>query len=121
MRYRKLTSDGDYSFGSGLLNFWIDVPDAVAQAVKTRLGLWTGEWFLDVDEGTPWMISVLGKHSKTEADVTIQDRVNDTQGLLNIANYDSTLDPVNRKFAVDMLINTIYGPSQIQQDNVGNF
>lgn len=121
MRYRKLTTDGDYSFGNGLFNFWIDVPDAVAQAVKTRLGLWTGEWFLDVDEGTPWLISVLGKHSQTQADVTIQDRVNNTQGVVGIENYSSALDADLRRFAVTMTVNTIYGPASQFTQNVGNF
>lgn len=121
MRYRRLTSDGDYSFGSGQADFWRDVPEAVAQAVQTRLLLWTGEWFLDVDEGTPYPITVLGKHSKAEADTTIQERVNNTEGMLNIELYESELDADIRKLTVDMTINTIFGPTELQRQNYGNF
>lgn len=121
MRYRKLSPSGDYTFGNGLLNFWIDVPDAVAQAIKTRLQLWSGEWFLDVTEGTPWLVTVLGKHSQDEADITVQERVNDTQGMLQIANFDSDIDADDRKYSVTMTVNTIYGPTQIQMDSVGSF
>lgn len=121
MRYRQLSPTGDYTFGSSLLNFWIDVPDAVAQAVQTRLELWSGEWFLDVEEGTPYLISIFGKHSQTEADVTIQDRINGTQGLVDIENYSSDVDADNRKMVVSCLINTIYGPTAVELDNVSNF
>lgn len=121
MRYRKLSPTGDYVFGNNLLSFWIDVPDAVAQAVKTRLQLWTGEFFLDVLEGTPWLTTVFGKHSQDEADITVQERVNGTQGMLQIANFDSAIDADKRNYSVTITIDTIYGPTQIQMDNVGSF
>lgn len=121
MRYRKLTSTGDYSFGNGQLDFWINAPEGVAQAVQTRLLLWTGEWFLDVDEGTPYMQGVFGKHSQTEADITIQTRVGDTQGLVDIENYNSTLNRDDRSLSVSMDINTIYGPTSLDVQNLTDF
>src|SRR5260364_424406 len=54
MRYRRLDAAGDYAFGRGLSDFEQDTPEAVAQAVKTRLALRFGEWFLDTSDGTPW-------------------------------------------------------------------
>ncbi len=53
MRYRREDENGDYSFGQGDATFLTDTPEAVAQAVKTRLALWRGQWFLDTEEGTP--------------------------------------------------------------------
>lgn len=121
MRYRKLTAGGDYSFGSGQLDFYRDVPEAVGQAVETRLLLFTGEWFLDIDEGTPYFTTILGKHSKESADISIQDRVNNTEGLVSIENYESEIDPDNRRMSVAMDINTIFGPTQVEIDNSRNF
>lgn len=121
MRYRKLTADGDYSFGAGQLDFYRDVPEAVGQAVMTRLLLWTGEWFLNIDEGTPFMLGILGKYSKETADITIQDRAEGTQGFVNIEQYDSILDRDNRALGVEMTINTIYGPTAIQVANYRNY
>lgn len=121
MRYRKLTPDGDYSFGAGQLDFYRDVPEAVGQAVMTRLLLWLGEWFLNTDEGTPYMLGILGKHSKEVADVTIQDRVQATQGLVDIEEYESILGAENRALTVGMTINTIYGPTLVQVENYRNY
>jgi len=121
MRYRKLTADGDYSFGAGQLDFWRDVPEAVGQAVQTRLLLWTGEWFLDTDEGTPFMIGILGKHSKEMADATIQDRINGTQGMVDISDYTSVINGETRQMQVDVSINTIYGPTAVDVANYNNY
>lgn len=121
MRYRKLTVDGDYSFGSGQLDFYRDVPEAVAQAAKTRLLLWVGEWFLDITEGTQYMLGILGKHAKTTADSTIQDRVQKTQGMVNIESYESVVNPDTRAISAEMTINTIYGPTRAQIENYSNY
>lgn len=121
MRYRKLSDDGDYTFGGGQLNFWRDVPEAVGQAVQTRLLLWLGEWFLNIDEGTPYMIGILGKHSKEVADITIQDRILGTQGMVDISQYDSTVSPENRDMIVAASIDTVYGPTDVQVQNYTNY
>lgn len=127
MRYRKLTSTGDYSFGNGQLDFFIDDPAGVGQAVKTRLLLWLGEWFLNTDDGTPYLQGILGKHSQSLADTTIQDQVvntTDGQGTIavtNVANYVSTLNPNTRSMSVSMDIDTIYGPTDIQIENYTNY
>lgn len=121
MRYRKLTSDGDYSFGAGLKDFYIDVPEAVAQSVQTRLLLWLGEWFLNIDEGTAYMLGIFGKHNKTTADVTIQDRILSTPGVISIANYNSIIDPVSRLMTVSCDLNTAYGPTQLQISSYANY
>lgn len=121
MRYRKVTEDGDFSFGASELDYLRDVPEAVGRAAQSRLLLFLGEWFLDVEEGTPYFISILGKHSQAEADATIQDRVINTQGMVGIENYASEVDPVNRRMSAAMDINTIYGPSTLDISNYTNF
>ncbi len=121
MRYRKLSADGDYTFGNGQLDFFRDVPEAVGQAVATRLKLWLGEWFLDIDEGTLFMQGILGKHSKTNADLTIQNRVLSTQGVLSMQNYVSEIDPENRIMTTRFDLDTIYSPTPIQVANYANY
>lgn len=120
MRYRKLTESGDYQFGHGSGDFWHNVPDAVGQAVLTRLLLFSGEWFLDNTEGTPWggfpindnvvaQGQILAEHTQLTREVAIKERVISTPGVLAITNYGSSFDPDTRRFSVNMSLDTIYG------------
>jgi hypothetical protein len=109
MRYRKLDPAGDYSFGNGLSDFFIDQPEAVAQSVTTRLNLWTGQWFLDKTEGTDWTTSVLGKYTEFKRDALIRNRILGTQGVDSLAAFASQFDGNTRTYNVQALVNTIYG------------
>lgn len=113
MRYRKLDPDGDYSFGRGSADFWVDVPDAVAQAVKTRLFLFEGEWFLDSREGMTWNTEVLGVRTANTRDPAIRRRVLGTQGAKSLLDYSSSLDRDARDFSVNLTIDTIYGVATV--------
>lgn len=117
MRYRKLSPTGDYVFGNGQSDFYRDVPEAVGQAVETRLLLWLGEWFLDITEGTLYLQGVLGKHLQSTADSTIKNRALGAQGMVGIPIYESEINVDTRAMAAQFSINTIYGPTQIQIDN----
>lgn len=113
MKYRKLDSDGDYSFGHGSTDWWTDVPDAPAQAVHTRLGLWQGEWFLDSREGMPWTTEVLGKYTESTRDVAIKDHILQTEGVTSIEDYYSDLNRDTRFFSGGVTVNTVYGSVSI--------
>lgn len=113
MKYRKLSADGDYVFGNGAADFWKDVPDAPAQAVRTRLDLWQGQWFLDTREGMPWKTQVLGNRTADTRDPSIRAHVLATQGVSRITDYSSNLNRETRAFSVNMVIDTIYGPARV--------
>lgn len=115
MRYRKLDANGDYSFGHSAADFWVDVPDAPAQAVKTRLHLDQGEWFLDAAEGTPWRTKVLGKRTESTRDAVIRSRILGTQGVTGISAYFSDLGRDARAFTAGATIDTIYGRTAIAE------
>lgn len=117
MRVRKLSPTGDYTFGNGLEDYWIDVPAAVAQVVQTSLLLWLGEWFLDVEAGMPWIQGVLGKHNQATADVTVQDYISNVQGVTDIANFESVDTQSNRQYAANCTIDTLYGETEVQVVN----
>ena len=114
MRYRKLDANGDYSFGGQQADFYRDSPDAVAQAVQTRLLLLLGEWFLDITEGMPWSTEVLGKYTGDTYDSAIRQRILGTPGVTELTDYSSTLDSVKRTLTVTATINTIYGSTPVQ-------
>ena len=110
MRVRQLSPTGDYTFGRGAGEFLVDTPAAVAQAVKTRLMLFEGEWFLDTTEGTPYYQSIFGKQQVPSSyDQAIKDRILGTPGVTQIVTYSSTLDAATRALSVEATINTLYG------------
>lgn len=114
MRYRKLDASGDYSFGHASADFYRDQPEAVAQAIQTRLLLFTGDWFLDTGEGTPWRQDVLGKGTQNVYDIVLQERILDTPGVLSIDAYSSQLNRDTRSLSISATVTTAYGTTQIQ-------
>lgn len=109
MRYRRLSSSGDYSFGRGTSDFLVNSPEAVAQAVLTRLRLDYGAWFLNTQDGTPWATQVLGNNTTSVRDTIIKDRILNTPGVKDIAYYNSTFEAGTRRFIVQVQLDTIYG------------
>lgn len=114
MKYRKLDANGDYVFGLGDGNFYKDQPEAVAQAVKTRLRLSAGEWFLDINAITPYNSRVLGSGTISTYDIAIQQVILDTQGVTEIVSYSSGVDRDTRIAYIDCLINTQYGQASVR-------
>lgn len=110
MRYRKRDENGDYSFGRGALDFQVNSPEAVAQAIQTRLQLWLGEWFLDVKDGMPWNEKVLGTGTSRLRDAAVRERVLGTTGVKSLLAYQSSLNSGTREFRVALALDTIYGP-----------
>lgn len=115
MRYRKLSNDGDYVFGSGKNDFLVNSPETVAQAILSRLKLWLGEWFADTSDGTGWNQSIVGKHSKNLYELTLRQRVLETPGVSSVVDFQSSLDPETRHLSVTMVVNTIYGEAFINE------
>lgn len=113
MRYRKLTSNGDYTFGTGS-DFYANSPEAVGQAVRTRLALWEGEWFLDTTEGTPYSTEVLGVRTQPLYDRAIQQRIAGTLGVVEISSYQSQLGRGDRHLEVTAAVSTLYGAATVE-------
>ncbi len=110
MKYRALSPQDDYTFGSEA-SWLVDSPAAVAQAVETRLRLETNEWFLDRKEGLNWA-RILGFGTVSTRDSEVKKRILGTPGVRSLVNYSSST--VGRSFAVTATIDTIYGRTTVQ-------
>lgn len=113
MKVRKMTADGDYQLGHGNLDFYQDAAEGVAQNVKTRLALWRGTWFIDTDEGTPWLQEILGKHEAV--DVVLKSRILETPGVISLQSFESILNPDTRSLSVTAIINTRFGTAEVME------
>lgn len=114
MRYRKLDENGDFSAGHGSADFFVDQPEAVGQSVLTRLRLWTGEWFLDTDEGTPYSSQVLGAHRRQSAGPAIRMRVAGTGGVTEVSDFAADYDGDARALTVTATVDTVYGETTVE-------
>lgn len=112
MRYRQLDANGDYTIS---LPFLVNSPAAVAQAILTRLRLWTGEWFLDRTEGTPWDQQVLGPRANSNPDAAIKQRILGTAGVTGITSYSSSYVGSTRAFSVTATVATLYGAATVTE------
>lgn len=121
MRYRKLSATGDYVFGNGQNSFLIDSPEAVAQAVMTRLKLFMGEWYQNTDEGVPYFQGVLGKHSKDEADAVLKSQIAEVEGVIGYSNFSSVKNSDTRGYSCGFTLDTVYGVTQVENLNYGDF
>lgn len=116
MRYRKLDANGDYSFGNQQADFYRNTPEAVGQAVLTRLRLNKGEWFIDTADGMPWMSEVLGERTVATRDAAIKKRILGTTGVTQIDTYSSSFNAETRRFSVSATISTAYGQTTISEN-----
>ena len=112
MIYRKLDSVGDMVYGQGALDFLSGV-DAVAQACKTRLQLYTGSFWRDTSDGIAMFQSILGKGDNELADSLIQNRISGTQGVIGIVNYFSQFDRTVRSYSFQAEVQTVYSVTVI--------
>jgi hypothetical protein len=111
MRYRKLDSNGDYTFAQGSNTFVYDA-NAVAQAVETRLSLRQGTFWRDINDGLPLFQKILGQGAGTEAikaiDSIYSSRISGTTGLRTLFSYSSSFDSRTRKYNYQGNADTIY-------------
>ena len=115
MIYRKLTDDGDYSFGRGTQDF-VEGVEAVAQAVYTNLLLLRGEWWENLENGLPLFEEIIGTPETAEGiatiDAIISDRILTTEGVLAIVEYESSAQ--GRQYHAAATIDTIYGQTDVE-------
>lgn len=111
MRYRKLDESGDMTFGSGSLNFYIDQPESVGQAVQTRLQQHEGEWFLDKTDGTPWETEIAGYTTSEGRDLIMRERILGTPGAVGLVSFAGSAQ--NRDYSVATTVQTVYSKTAV--------
>ncbi len=119
MRVRKTDENGDMRFGRSQEDIWHNVPDGVAQVAQSRLMLFEGEWFMDLDDGTPWNTRVLGKYTGPTRDMVIRARLLGTPSLTSIVAYSSAVNRDTRQFSVQATVDTEFGLDAGRQFDIG--
>lgn len=81
-----------------------------AQAVRTRLLFYQGEWFLDITAGVPYFQDVLIKDPDIASiETLLKLEIINTEGVERLLTFASVFDRVNRSYKVEFSAITIYG------------
>lgn len=98
----KLTADGnDLDVSSGGLELVTDPLDVVSQRLKIGLRFVKGEYRLDTSRGIPYFEDVFKKDPDLLVVRTLlRDKIQDTDGVVNITSFDLALDSATRKLSV---------------------
>jgi len=112
MRYREQTAEGDYQF-LGTSPFLANSPQTVAQAIRTRLRLRAGDWFLD-NRLVFDLAKVLGTNTQATRDDEVKRVITGTPGVRTLLSYGSEVS-ADRRFTVTATIDTIYGQVTITE------
>ena len=113
MKTRALDVNYDFMFGQGLQSF-VKEKDALKQNVSTRLKQWRGDCFFALTEGVDWN-NYLDIGTKELLDLDIKRVILQTEGVLRIATYSSTLNHDTRGVSIESNIDTVFGTVTINQ------
>lgn len=94
---RNLDSDGDIK-----VNDFVEDKDVVLLAVKSRLEFFKGEWFLDIEDGTPYFQDILTKPARLRLiEGIMKRRILETPGIVELNSFDLDFDKGSRKLNID--------------------
>lgn len=110
MTYRALSPSGDYTFGCGPGQGFLTGAAAVAQAIKTRLMLFYGEWFLSITDGLPLWQQILGTSgsNKKIVDNLFQTRILGTANVTGISSFSSSFNSSSRTYQFTCTVTTAF-------------
>lgn len=113
MKYRKLV-DNDYYFGASS-NCYIDKDEAVAQAIKTKILLFYGEWWENIGLGIPMFQSVLGQTNpdtiKSSLSMLVEQRILEIEEVTSLSNIEVDCNRETRTISLIVDVTTVDGES----------
>lgn len=112
MLVRRLDENFDMTFGQGLSNFAIE-SEAVAQNVRTRLLLVLGEWFLDTEDGVPYLEKIFIKpEDLAQVEAILKARISETEGVQTLFDFQLLFERSTRSVTITATLQTIYGTTK---------
>jgi hypothetical protein len=113
MKVRALDTSGDWQFGRGQQSYRTE-KNALAQNISTRLKSWKNDCFFAMDDGVNYY-NFLDIGKKHFLDVDIKRVLLQTEGVLRISSYTSTLDHNSRDVKISATVETIYGTVTVSE------
>lgn len=90
---------GDLDLTGDGLNIIDSNQVSLRQRLVVRFTVWQGDWFFDELLGFPYRVYISKKVMRAVLDSKIKETINLEPDVLQIQNFRSTLDSVNRRYA----------------------
>ena len=113
MKVRALDATGDWLFGRGIQSYATE-KNALKQNVATRLRSWKNDCFFAMDDGVDYN-NFLDIGKKTFLDIDVKRVILQTEGVLRISSYESTLEAGTRAVKIRATIATIFGLVTVEE------
>lgn len=90
---------------------------AVTQAIRTRLLLFEGEWWADLNDGTPMFQEIIGKRATPNGLQTmalaLNARVSGTPYVSGVQDVETTFSNASRLFTYSAVVQTSFGQAVV--------
>ena len=107
MIYRALSPSGDYTFGRNMNDFLTD-SEAIAQAIKTKVLLFYGEWWEDLGQGIPMFQSIVGqtnsKAIEQSLELLVSQRVQEFNEVKSVSLVSSSVENRTIYMVLDVVL-----------------
>ena len=88
--------------------------DAVDQSLRTRLQIFLGEWFLNIEDGIPFYNDIFIKNPNIpHIESILKSRILETEDVIELLSFDTEFS--NRTLSVSFKVRTLYGVIDISQ------
>lgn len=115
MKARKLTSSGDYSFGTNDQDY-ISGVEATAQSIRTKVLLFYGEWWENLGIGIPMFQSLIGQvnpeNLKISASLLITDRIKEIPEVVSVDEV--VVERIGRSLYFSIKVTTDEGQTSVE-------
>ena len=88
----------------------IDNAERVAQQILISLRFWYGEWFLDTEQGVPYLEYILIKNPNiNHIRQILRETISSVEGVVSIEKLELDYNPTERNLLVEYVVTTNYG------------
>lgn len=88
----------------------IDNAERVAQQIQISLNFWLGEWFLNTNEGVPYLEYILVKNpNENHIRQILTEAIENIEGVETVKSMELTFERVKRVLTVNYTVTTDYG------------
>jgi hypothetical protein len=112
---RNLDSNGDI-ITSG--THFITGANEIEQTIGTRLKLFLGEAWRDINDGTPWFQQIFTKDASLETkEAVIRNRILRTEGVIRLTSFETNFDVDSRTWNIYASVLTAYGEIELSTES----